>query len=340
MAVTINDVAKKAKVSVATVSRVIHDSMLIPENTKKKVRKVIRELNYKPYAKARKLIKNNLKAVALLIPDIKNIFYPIVIRGVEDRLEKNDYNLFICNTDEDIEKEKKYLDTLLYKGVDGVIFLGTRPTKLKQQYLTNLSEKMPVLMINDYILGSKIFSVMTGEIEGAYQAINYLTGLGHKKIAFINGDVDYTTYRYKYVGYEWALESNGIEVNPNYHIKMSPYEEGGYLGVKKILEMKKEDRPTAIFTAWDQMAIGAYKAIYENGYKIPDDFSIVGFSGIPISKELYPELTTVDQSPYDTGNLAGKLLLDLISGKKMDQRRIVLEPSLILRDSCKKISSK
>ena len=339
MTVTINDVAKKAKVSVATVSRVINDSILISEKTKKNVRKAIKNLDYKPYARARKLIEKNLRAAALLIPDIKNVFYPIVIRGVEDELEKNGYSLFICNTDENIEKERKYLDTLIDKGVDGMIFLGTRPTKLKQEYIINLSEKMPVLMINDYIVGSNIYSVMTDETEGAFQAINYLIKLGHKKIAFINGDVDYTTYRYKYRGYERALETNGIEADGKYHIKETPYEEGGYLGTKKILQMK-EDRPTAIFTASDQIAIGVYKAIYEAGLKIPGDFSVVGFSGVPLSKELFPELTTVDQFAYNTGSQAGKTLMKLIAGEALEQKRILLEPKLIVRDSCKDIFGK
>ena len=337
MTITINDVARKAKVSVATVSRVINDSILISEKTKTNVKKAIRDLDYMPYARARKLIKKNLRAAALLLPDLKNIFYPIVIRGVEDELEKNGYSLFICNTDEDIEKEKKYLDTLIDKGVDGMIFLGTRPTKLKQQYIINLSEKMPVLMINDYMIGSNVYSVMTDETEGAFQAVNYLIKLGHRKIAFINGDVDYTTYLYKLRGYERALKTNSIEFDEKYHIKQTPYEEGGYLGTKKILQMKEEG-PTAIFTASDQIAVGVYKAIYEAGLKIPGDFSVVGFSGIPLSKELFPELTTVDQFAYNTGSKAGRTLMKLISGKKLEQKRIILEPKLIIRDSCKDIS--
>ncbi len=337
MTITINDVARKAKVSVATVSRVINDSILISEKTKTNVKKAIRDLDYMPYARARKLIKKNLRAAALLLPDLKNIFYPIVIRGVEDELEKNGYSLFICNTDEDIEKEKKYLDTLIDKGVDGMIFLGTRPTKLKQQYIINLSEKMPVLMINDYMIGSNVYSVMTDETEGAFQAVNYLIKLGHRKIAFINGDVDYTTYLYKLRGYERAFKTNSIEFDEKYHIKQTPYEEGGYLGTKKILQMKEEG-PTAIFTASDQIAVGVYKAIYEAGLKIPGDFSVVGFSGIPLSKELFPELTTVDQFAYNTGSKAGRTLMKLISGEKLEQKRIILEPKLIIRDSCKDIS--
>jgi len=337
MAVSIYDVAKKAGVSVATVSRVINNSMLVSKDTKNNIRNVIKELNYKPYARASKIMKKNLMAAAVLVHDIKNIVYPEVLLGIEEELEKNGYNLFMCNTDKEIKKEKKYLDTLLEKGVDGIIFLGTRPTGLKQQYIINLADKIPVVMINDHMVGSNVYSVMTDEVEGAFQAVNYLIGLGHKRIAFINGDIEYTTYRYKHRGYIRALEANNIKVDEDYHINEVPYIEGGYQGTKKLIKMNKE-KPTAIFAASDQMAMGVYKAIYEAGYRIPEDFSIVGFSGIALSGGLFPELTTVDQFAHNTGNQAGRILMRLVAGKNLEQKRILLTPKLIIRESCRGIS--
>jgi len=329
MAATLKDIAKEAGVSIATVSRVLNGSVLISDDTKRRVSSIMSQLDYKPYIQQKNTIKKNIHTIGLLMPDIKNFFYPIVIKGVEEELEDNKYNLIISSTDENIEKEKNYLDTFIDIGVNGIILLGTRPAELKHKYIINLSNRLPVLMINDYIVGSNIYSVMTDETEGAFQAVNYLIKLGHKK----------TTYRYKYRGYEKALKANGIELDEKYHIKQTPYEEGGYLGTKKILQMK-EDKPTAIFTASDQIAIGVYKAIYEAGLKIPGDFSVVGFSGIPLSKELFPELTTVDQLAYNTGSQAGRTLMKLISGEALEQKRILLEPKLIVRDSCKDISGK
>lgn len=335
MAATIRDVAKEAGVSVATVSRVINNSSLISNKTKKKVRKIIRELGYVPYAHAKTVIQKNMRTIGLLLPDIKNIFYPLVIRGVEDTLEREDYSIFLCNTDESIDKEKKYLDTLINKGVEGIILLGTRPAKLKHNYIINISKELPVVMVNDYILGSNIYSVMTDEVEGAYSAINYLISLGHRKIAFINGNVDYTTYRYKYQGYERALADSGITMLEDYHIKETPYEIGGYRGTNKLLEM--EEKPTAIFTASDQIAVGVYRAINKAGFKIPQDFSVIGYSGIPLSAELFPELSTVDQFPERTGKLAAQTLLRLISGEVLEQKRILIEPKLVIRNSCSEI---
>jgi len=339
MVATLKDVAKKANVSIATVSRVLNDSVLISDDTRRKVRSIMNELDYRPYAQKRNDLRKNINTIGLLMPDIKNNFYSIVIRGVKEELEKNGFSLILSYTDEDIEKEKNYLDTYMDIGVNGVILLGTRPAKLKHEYIINLSKRLPVLMINDYIMGSNIYSVMTDEVEGAYSAVNHLIKLGHERIAFINGDVDYTTYRYKHRGYEKALEASSLKIEDKYHIKVAPYEEGGYLGMKKFLQMKK-DRPTAIFTASDQIAAGVYKAIYAAGLTIPGDFSIIGFSGIPLSKSLFPELTTVDQFAYNTGSQASKTLMKLITGENLEQKRIILEPKLILRDSCVDISLK
>ena len=338
MATTLKDIAKEAKVSIATVSRVLNDSALISDSTRRKIRSVMNELDYKPYTE-KTISRKSIDTVGLLIPDNRNIFYPEVVRGVEARLEEDGFKLIQAYTDEDIEKEKGYLDIFMDIGVSGIILLGTRPAKLKHKYIINLSQRHPVIMVNDYIVGSNVYSVMTDEVEGAFHAVEYLITLGHKKIAFINGDVDYTTYRYKYNGYIKALDANGIRPDENYHIKITPYEEGGYLGAKRVLGMGK-DRPTAIFTASDQIAVGVYKSINEAGLNIPDDFSIIGFSGTTFSKELFPELTTIDQFPFNTGSRAADTLIKLISGKNMEQKRFLIEPRIIIRDSCGKPGNK
>jgi len=335
LAVTIKDIAKKAGVSTATVSRVLNDSALISDETKKIVRRIMKELGYSRFTKAENMVKRSMKTVGLLVPDIRNIFLPLLVKAVEDEMDKNSYNIFLCHTDGNIAKEKRYLDTLLEKGVDGIILIGTRPAKLNHKYISNLSEKIPVMIINDYIIGSNVYSVMADEVEGSYKAITHLISLGHKKIAFINGDVDYTTYRYKNRGYEKALNDNDIEINPDYIIKEAPYEDGGYRGAEKLMDLP--DRPTAIFTASDQIAIGAIRAVYKKGYKIPDDVSLVGISGLPLSAELYPSLTTVDVFPHIAGKTAASILLKLIKGEKLTQKKILIEPKLVIRESVRSI---
>ena len=335
MSVTIKDIAKKANVSTATVSRVLNDSALISDETKKIVSDVMKELGYSRFTRAENMVRKTMKTIGLLIPDIKNIFLPLLVKAVEDEMDKNGYNIFLCHTDENIAREKRYLDTLLAKGVDGIVLVGTRPAKLNHEYISNISKKIPVMIINDYIIGSNVYSVMADEVEGSYKAISYLISLGHKKIAFINGDVDYTTYRYKYRGYEKALSDNAIEINPGYIIKETPYEDGGFRGAEKLMALP--DRPTAIFTASDQIAIGVIRGVYESGYIIPDDVSLVSISGLPLSAELYPSLTTIDVFPSIAGRTAASILLKLINGEKLTQKKILIDPKLIIRESAKSI---
>jgi len=215
------------------------------------------------------------------------------------------------------------------------MFLGTRPTG-NNDHLLELSSEIPVLLINDYIIGANIYSVMIDEVEGAYKAVDYLIQQGHQKIAFINGDVDYTTYRYKRRGYDKALKDHGIETDESFIIKEDPHEDGGYRSVKKLFEL--EEQPTAIFTASDQIAIGVIKGIYEKSLTIPGDFSIIGFSDIPIAKQLYPELTTINQFADKIGNMAAKIIMNLIAGEEMEQKRFLLEPKLSIRKSCRNIT--
>jgi len=334
MAVTIRDIAKYAETSIATISRVLNNSPDVNENTRRKVKLAIEELGYAPPVIAKGFSKNKLKTIGLLIPDINNMYYPGVIKGIENTLAKEDYNIFLCNTDEDIEKEKKYIETLLNKNVEGIMFLGTRPTG-NNDHLLELSNNIPVLMINDYIIGSNIYSVMIDEVEGAYKAVDYLIRQGHRKIAFINGDVDYTTYRYKRRGYDKALNDHNIDLDESLIIKEDPHEDGGYRGVKKLFDL--EEQPTAIFTASDQIAIGVIKGIYENSLTIPGDYSIIGFSDIPIAKQLYPELTTVNQFADKTGNMAAIIMMKLIANETMEQKRFLLEPKLSIRNSCRNL---
>ncbi len=334
MSTTIKDIAKMANVSTATVSRVLNSPNLVSEEKKELINKIIYELNYQPNALARGLIKKETKTVGVLIPDIDNLFYPAVVRGIEDVLGSKDYNVFICNTDKDVEKEKKYINTLLEKRVDGIIFMGTRPiAPEKNEHIIRLSNKLPVLLINDSIGGTDIYSVLSDEVEGAYKAVKHLLDLGHRKIAYVTGEADYTTYRNKQEGYESALRDYEVSINPLYIVRDLPYPEGGKKAAEKLFDLG-ENKPSAIFAASDQMAMGVMKAAYERGYRIPEDLSIVGYANIPISADLFPGLTTVDQFPYETGKFASETLTKIISGQELKQNKFIIKPQLVKRQSC------
>lgn len=337
MGITIKDVAKRADTSITTVSRLMNKSGYVSKEAKKRIDKAIKDLDYKPNVMAQGLINKSLsmKTVGILIPDMQNLFYPAILTGLEDELERHGYSIFLCITNRGQDMEKKYIDTLLGKNVDAIIFAAACARENSADYLVELSEKVPALLINDYIIGSDICSVMADEVGGAYKAATYLLGLGHTKIGFINGNADRTTYRQKQEGYEKALAVNEIKPNNKYLMRETPNEQGGYKGAKKFLALS--DPPTAIFAASDQMAIGVIRAVLEVGYSIPEDFSLIGFSNIPLAAEVYPQLTTIDQFPYKTGKLVGEMVMKMINKEDLTQRRILIEPKLLIRKTCREL---
>lgn len=332
MAVTIRDVARLANLSTATVSRVLNNASAVSPSTREQVERAIAELNYKPPTIAKEWTKRNLRTIGVLIPDITNLYYPTVVKALENELWKHDFNIYLCNTEESIEREKSYIAGLQKKGADGMIFLGTRPISATNQHIAELSEKIPVLLVNDHIIGTNVYSVMADEVEGAHKAVSYLLKLGHKKIGFLNGSSDYTTYQYKRSGYEHALIDHNIEPRPEWVVEYDPHEEGGYVGAKRLLELS--DRPTAMFAASDQIAIGAIRACFDKRLRIPDDLSLIGFSNVPIAATLSPPLTTVDQFPIKTAEIAAEMIVKLIRRETLAQKRVILDPQIAVRESC------
>lgn len=333
---TIIDIAKMANVSTATVSRVINSPEVVKRETREKVQRIIEEMKYTPNALARGLIIKSTKAIGVIIQDINNMFYPAVIRGIEDTFNENGNGIFLCNTDGDMEKEINYINSLMERRADGVILMGTRPVGVRNnQHIFRMLKMIPIVMLNDSVMGLDVYSVQNDEVQGAYDAINYLVSLGHTKIAIINGIGNFTTYVYKQTGYEKALIDNDLPINVNYEVKIVPHESGGYEGVQRLID--QDDPPTAILAASDQIALGVYKGIYENGLRIPEDFSIIGFGGISLAKELYPELTTVDQSPYILGQTAAEVMAKVIEGEDIEDKNTIINTKLIIRKSCRSI---
>lgn len=333
---TILDIARIANVSSATVSRVINNPEVVKAETRKKVQQVIKQLNYSPNALARGLIKRATKTIGIIMQDINNYYYPSVIKGAEDQFSEYDYGLFLCDTDGDIEKEIKHINLLIERRVDGLIMLGTRPVGMEgNKHILQVSKTVPLLTLNDALMGIDSYSVQNDETDGAYQAVEYLVSLGHERIAMINGNQDLTTYVYKQTGYEQAMIEHGLPIRPEYIIKVEPYELGGYQGVQQLLRL--EERPTAIFSASDQLSLGVYKSIYENGFRIPDDFSVIGFGGTQMGKEMYPELATVNQYPYTLGRKAAEMMIRVLEGDSPKDKHMIVRCELEKRKSCGRV---
>lgn len=335
MAVTIKTIANLANVSTATVSRFLNNPESVSEKKRKVLAAIISEQNYKRNELARDLVMNKSRMVGVILPDINNIYFSPIMMGIERELEEKGYSTFICNTHGDIEKEKNYINVLQSYRVAGMIFIGTRPLdREKSVHVAELAEYLPVVLINDYILDSHVSFVANNEARGIEQALQYLYDIGHRKIGFINGNLPMTTYSYKKNGFQLMMERLGLDWQ-QFYIEEDPYEAGGYRASCSFL--KRDVHPTAVITANDQMAIGATRAIFEKGYRVPQDISVVGYSNVPISGEIYPRLTTVDQFPIYTGKVAAEMLITQIKKQGANEARSQmttwLDTQLVIRDS-------
>lgn len=336
MSTTIKEVALMAQVSTATVSRFINNPSSVSKVRAERIMAAIKESGYMPNELARGLTKNTSTVIGLIMPDINNIFFPTVVLGIEKELDKNGFSTFICNSQGIAVKEASQLKMLMARKVAGIISIGTRPINMKDnEHLIEVSKSTPLLLINECFPNHDISYIMTDETQGMMEAVNYLYELGHRRIAFINGKYSHTTYKYKKEGYTKACKDLGIDAE-RYIFNAEPYEKGGFKAMRQVINVKN-DRPTAVVAANDQMAIGAIRASFEAGYNVPNDFSIIGYSNAPISGEIFPRLTTVDQYPYEIGKNAARTLVNIIKHGNSISNRTVLKTKLVIRNSCKSI---
>lgn len=332
---TIKDVAKQVGVSTATVSHVINKTRFVSDEVRKRVLRAIEELDYHPNAVARSLVKKRTHTIGIIISDILNPFYTAIVRGIEDVTYQSGYNVVLCNSDEDPEKEVLYIQILLERRIDGLVLSsafkdGVHPllSKLKM---------VPLVTIVRKVRGLAGDSVFGDNVEGVYQALRHLIQLGHRGIAIISGPRGLSSGEERLLGYQKALGDHGITVDSNF-IKFGDFKrESGYTLTKEVLQQK--EAPTALFVANNQMTIGALNAINELGIRVPKDLSLVGFDDMEWYSFLNPPLTTVEQSPYLMGKTAGEMLLQRINKKRKSTKKIIIPSRLIVRESTAEIAN-
>ncbi|MBA3062579.1 MAG: LacI family transcriptional regulator [Atribacteria sp.] len=331
---TIKDVAELVGVHPSTVSRVINDDSRISEKTREKVFLIIKKLGYTPNAIARGLKTKRTHTLGMLIPDITNPFFAEIARGVEDAANKNDFNIILCNTDDRLKKERTYLEILRGKRVDGLI-LGTAHVKDKS-ILELEKNNFPYILVSRNIEELDKNCVIVDDEAGGIMATEYLIKLGHRRIAHITGPLKIRSALNRLKGYKLALKKYGIEYRDELVGEGDFRIKGGYQVMKRFLKLAEP--PTAIFAANDLLALGAMQAIQKKNFHIPEDFSVIGFNDIELASFVYPALTTIRQPMLEMGALAVKMLLRIIEEGEFNQRKIVLKPKLIIRESCKKIN--
>jgi len=340
MNTTIKDVAKVANVSITTVSRVSNRSKGVSVKTRRRVLNAIKELGYSPSAMASGLKTRISKSIGIAVPDAMGDFYGEVINGIESVATKNEYNLIISLNHHIVREELSAVNFFKAKKVDGAILVTTSGD---DDYVCSLiDEGYNIVLLDRDPHGLKVDTVKIDNFRGGYIATEYLLNLGHSAILFIQGVPYIDSSKERFNGYKRALKDNKIKFNPDFILSGDFLVDSGYLSVKKYLE-KHGLNFTAIFTANDQMAIGAIKALNDRGIVVPNEVSVVGFDNSYISPYVIPSLTTIKQRREEMGKVATELLLDRISSqgkKEITPRQIIIPVELIERESAIPISSK
>jgi LacI family transcriptional regulator len=329
MTATIKDIAKKANVSYGTVSRALNNKYGVKKETRERVLAVAGRMGYSPNGIARGLVKKATNTIGLVIPDILNPFYPGVACGIEDKALKGGYSVFFCNTNHDKKREIQSLKLLAEKRVDGIIVApGLDDSDIPNDVTGG---DIPIVHIcRRYVEPDKSFVVIDDE-RGGFLATKHLIEQGYKKIGFIGAQNQALYMDKRFEGYKQAFKKYGLELDDRYIYSSDFRRQTGYRLVRKMIA--NGDYPRAIFAENDILALGVIQGIRESGLSIPEDIAVVGFDDIPFASFPEVQMTTIHQPKHEMGEIAVSILLDQLSGRNTQPRKVILEPRLIVRRS-------
>lgn len=333
--VSLKDVAEHAGVSASTVSRVIANKPFVNERTRQRVMDAVRLLDYKPNELAKSLKLGRSNTIALMVPSIQNLIFPTIARGVEDTARKAGFTVILCNTDEDMEVEKDYIQKLRTRFIDGFIVASMMPDS---DHIRQLWQEGFPVVLTSRIYDDSIDAVGIDNEAAALDATNYLIRSGHKSIAFAMGREEIPLYADRLKGYLLALEKAGIPCDESLIIHETNGTASFYYLVQNML--KKGIRPDAVLASSDPKAFVVMRAIQDMGLSIPGDISVIGIDNVETSGLIEPPLSTVAQPLYDIGVLAAKKLIRQIhhkdkTGELAPPQVDILKTDLIIRKSTK-----
>lgn len=330
--VTIKDVARHSGVSSMTVSRVINDSERVSPETRQRVEKAIAELGYVPSRLARGLIRQKTGTLALIVPDVANPFFTLIVRGAEDAARRAGYRMILCDTRADLAIEREVIEEMIAHRVEGIAIAPV--SDRSRGHLDRLQRFGVQFVLIDRTVPGVECDVVVGDSEGgARRLVEHLISLGHRRIGFIVESDDVSTARDRRQGYEAALKAAGLPLDPDLIVRSTVDPQGGLDGMRELLEL--EDPPTAVFTVNNLVALGAIEGVRASGLDVPDDIALVCFDDIEYASRLYPFLTVMAQPAETIGTLGTQLLLERIEGRAPEQPRIVVLPAqFIVRRSC------
>jgi LacI family transcriptional regulator len=332
--VTIQDVADRAGVSAMTVSRVINKHARVAEATRQRVEQAIAELGYVPNALARGLLHGRTRTIALIVSDVSNPFFTQIARGVEDVAQRNGYTVILGNSDESVEKERRYIHTFLSNRVDGLLIAPA--SSASRSTLALLAQRgRPFVLIDRALEGVNADTVIGDSVGGARTLTQHLIKLGHRRIALVNGPLEVPTARDRQRGYLEALREYGIDPQPSLIVTSTYKRDGGYRAAQQLLALPPAQRPTAIFASNNFLGVGTIEALREAALAVPQDMAVVCFDDIELASAIYPFLTVVAQPARTFGTIAAQFLLERLEGSEPSPpRTVVLPPELIVRVSC------
>ncbi|GIN69780.1 LacI family transcriptional regulator [Bacillus sp. J14TS2] len=332
---TINDVAKVAKTSKSTVSRYLN-GYSVKKETEEALKRAIKELNYHPNVNARRLVKNNTQVIGVVVDDITNIFYAGILRGIEQVANQCGYQCAYYSRTSHYQGEFGFLDLALERQVDGLIYISF--LKHSAELLEKIQKlPIPVILVGGTEKGRHIENVFSVDIDnemGVKEIVHYLYRIGHRNIAYITGPEEFSATFWRRKGYEDALKELKLDYKPEWVIPSDWSEEGGHWAMRELL---KVNGFTSVIASNDEMAIGALLCAHELGFRVPKDFSIVGFDDIEVAKWVYPPLTTVKQPLSQMGEVAANALVKKLNDEEFAQKYVLIQPKLIVRHSCMKV---
>jgi LacI family transcriptional regulator len=329
-AASIYDVARESGVSVFTVSAVINNKSHVGKKLRERVEAAILKLKYRPNLIARSLAKQRTHTIGMIVPDIANPFFPMVVRGAEDAAQKHGYSLLLCNSDDSLDQEERAIELLLSKRVDGILL-----TKASEDFRQPVRQRIKeagipiVLVMRTYPKLTKD-AVITDDYQGAYDAVCHLARAGRRRIGLISGPLKVSNALARWQGFQDALKANGLPFEKELMVEGDYRIESGFRAGHALLS----HRPDGVYVANHLMTVGFLKAAEEMGLSCPEDFGLVSFDDYPWLGVFRPKLTTVELPKHQLGSEAAELLIQRISGSRQKTTLRKLQPELRIRESC------
>lgn len=328
---TIKDVAARAGVSVATVSRVLSGKEGVRKALAERVHAAVLALDYHPNQSARRLRERKSRIIGVLVPDIQIPFFASIVVSIDKVLQDAGYLLLLGNTNETLAGEQAHLNIFLSEVVSGVIFAAADARDMSN-YRRLQELGIPLVAIDRAPGDLEVDTVQLNNVHAAWQAVSHLIEEGHTRIAWIGGSPTASTSVERLQGYEQAMQSAGLPIDPSWVQPGWFTHEGGYRSMEAIMHLP--ERPTSVVIANQVMTLGALQFIHEHGYEIPSDIAMIGFDDMAWASALRPALTVVVQPVNDIGTLAGRLMLDRVRDPESSIKHVTLKARLIVRASC------